>query len=584
MRIELSLFLALLTLQTTPIARAGSATWNLNPTSGSWNTAANWTPATVPDSPSDTATFATSATTSLSLASSVTLSALVLNPGASSYSFANNPSLPLTFSGAGVVNNSGRPQRFVLNWDESANFNGINFTNAATAGKNTAFTVLGGSNEFATAGTISFSGSASADHARMEITPSSRDAFADGEIGFFESSTAANATITNNGGLVVFAETATAADASLTEGSGTVFFTDSASAGNCTLVASTNVFFRNAMTADHANITLTAPSAYMEVTDSATMSEATVNINGASTSGGAGAFMIFGSGADSPTAGNATLIAHGGSNGGFGASLLFGSASSGGTSKIKVFGNGYLDISTLTVTGLTIGSLEGDGVVYVGTRNLTVGSDGLSTVFSGVIHDGGRFGSLSKIGAGTLILSGASDYIGVTTVKAGTLLVANLTGSGTGVGAVAVKAGTLGGSGIITGAVTVGTGSSKGAHLAPAGVSHQPATLTLQDSLTFNADATYSCTMKAKGQKVRIDEVVANGVTINGAAFALSGLVQGTLVQGRVLIVISNTAATPIAGTFGNMPDGAVLTLHGNHLQASYSGGDGNDLTLTVVP
>ncbi len=73
-------------------------------------------------------------------------------------------------------------------------------------------------------------------------------------------------------------------------------------------------------------------------------------------------------------------------------------------------------------------------------------------------------------------------------------------------------------------------------------------------------------------------------MTINGAAFALSGLVQGTLVQGRVLIVISNTAATPIAGTFGNMPDGAVLTLHGNHLHASYSGGDGNDLTLTVVP
>jgi hypothetical protein len=27
---------------------AGSATWNLNPTGGDWNTAANWTPATCP--------------------------------------------------------------------------------------------------------------------------------------------------------------------------------------------------------------------------------------------------------------------------------------------------------------------------------------------------------------------------------------------------------------------------------------------------------------------------------------------------------------------------------------------------------
>ena len=38
-------------------AQAGSATWNLNPTSGDWNTAANWMPNTVPDGPNDIATF-----------------------------------------------------------------------------------------------------------------------------------------------------------------------------------------------------------------------------------------------------------------------------------------------------------------------------------------------------------------------------------------------------------------------------------------------------------------------------------------------------------------------------------------------
>ena len=32
---------------------ASSATWNLNPTSGEWNTAANWTRAPVPDGPRD---------------------------------------------------------------------------------------------------------------------------------------------------------------------------------------------------------------------------------------------------------------------------------------------------------------------------------------------------------------------------------------------------------------------------------------------------------------------------------------------------------------------------------------------------
>jgi hypothetical protein len=35
------------------LAYAGSAHWNLNPTSGDWNTAANWTPNEVPNGPAD---------------------------------------------------------------------------------------------------------------------------------------------------------------------------------------------------------------------------------------------------------------------------------------------------------------------------------------------------------------------------------------------------------------------------------------------------------------------------------------------------------------------------------------------------
>ena len=79
--------------------------------------------------------------------------------------------------------------------------------------------------------------------------------------------------------------------------------------------------------------------------------------------------------------------------------------------------------------------------------------------------------------------------------------------------------------------------------------------------------------------------MVANGVTIkSGTTFNLSGTAQGTLTQGTVLTVIKNTAVTPIAGAFSNLPDGAIVNVNGNNLQASYAGGDGNDLTLTVVP
>ena len=48
-------------------------------------------------------------------------------------------------------------------------------------------------------------------------------------------------------------------------------------------------------------------------------------------------------------------------------------------------------------------------------------------------------------------------------------------------------------------------------------------------------------------------------------------------------MIINNTAATPIAGTFSTLPNGAIVNVNGNNLQASYEGGDGNDLT-TVVP
>jgi len=58
---------------------------------------------------------------------------------------------------------------------------------------------------------------------------------------------------------------------------------------------------------------------------------------------------------------------------------------------------------------------------------------------------------------------------------------------------------------------------------------------------------------------------------------------SGTLTSGTVLSAISNTSADPISGTFSNLPDGGTITVGSNIFQANYEGGDGNDLTLTVV-
>ena len=65
---------------------AGSASWNLNATSGEWNMAANWTSATIPEGASDVATFGLSNQTSVVLNPNVELDQIVFDAGASSKS------------------------------------------------------------------------------------------------------------------------------------------------------------------------------------------------------------------------------------------------------------------------------------------------------------------------------------------------------------------------------------------------------------------------------------------------------------------------------------------------------------------
>src|SRR5256714_13500489 len=95
-----------LTLLLAGFAQAGSATWDLNPGSGDWNTATNWTPATVPNGSSDTATFGLSNTTDVSVSANTTVDGITFAPGASSFTITASSGLKLTFSATGIINNS----------------------------------------------------------------------------------------------------------------------------------------------------------------------------------------------------------------------------------------------------------------------------------------------------------------------------------------------------------------------------------------------------------------------------------------------------------------------------------------------
>jgi hypothetical protein len=80
---------------------AGSGTWIMNPVNNSWNTPANWSSNTVP-SGLDTATFAISNTTDISISATSSAFALNFNPGASAYNFTALPGDSLSIGGGGM--------------------------------------------------------------------------------------------------------------------------------------------------------------------------------------------------------------------------------------------------------------------------------------------------------------------------------------------------------------------------------------------------------------------------------------------------------------------------------------------------
>src|SRR4029450_623414 len=85
----------------------------------------------------------------------------------------------------------------------------------------------------------------------------------------------------------------------------------------------------------------------------------------------------------------------------------------------------FVDISGLTTSGMTVGSIEGAGTYRLGSKQLTVGTNNIAGLVSGSIVDGGDSGgtggSLVKTGTDMLILTGNSTYTGGTTMSGGAL-------------------------------------------------------------------------------------------------------------------------------------------------------------------
>jgi len=302
------------------------------------------------------------------------------------------------------------------------------------------------------------------------------------------------------------------------------------------------------------------------------------------------------------SAGNNTVLKLGANeqipNGSGKGNVVF-SNNSGNVNRLNTFEmNGFSE----TVNGIS-GSNPTTGTEVIqntttGASILTIGDADSSSAFSGNIKDGGAGKTLAitKIGSGTLTLSGANTYNGGTAINGGTLLINNATGStGTGTNAVNINSGgTLGGTGFITGLVT----NNAGGILSPGGVSGV-GKLTLSGNVTLLAGST--STFLVNGTTA----VASNSVAV-GAAITYGGVLNivtnGTFTSGQTFQLFSGTGATnasnfasiagsPGAGLAFNFTNGvlsvvtasvgpsgpATLThsISGNNLLLSWPAGQG---------
>ena len=429
----------------------------------------------------------------------------------------------------------------------SGAFAGRTVFNAQASGGNASIANNGAGGTGTTGGSLTVYNNSTAGNATINNYAAQSTSAFSGET-TFNGGSAGTATITNNGSNLAFS-------GNYAQQGGVTFFQSTATAGSATIV-------NNGGTAQ-----FTSAGGETIFNDSSTGGSTTLIANAGVPGSGGGGFFI---------------------PGGLGGLIAFNGSSTGGKARIELFGNGTLDISFHSLPGLGIGSIEGTGDVFLGANNLSIGSNGRSTIFSGLIENGGMNGgtggSLTKIGSGGLTLSNANVYTGGTTISKGLLIAKNTTGSATGPGAVRDNGGTLGGTGIIGGAVTIGNGTTSGAILQP-GSGTTAGTLTLKHALTFNSFSTYKCVLNRKAIPVA-GKVSAPGVTIHTKVpFTFVETGTATLTPGTVFMIINNTTANPISGRFSNLANGTTFTSSsGTTYKANYFGGTGNDLTLTVVP
>lgn len=217
---------------------------------------------------------------------------------------------------------------------------------------------------------------------------------------------------------------------------------------------------------------------------------------------------------------------------------------------------------TLSFTGDTSG-LGGN----VNDNSAVVFDQASNSSFGNVIAGSG---AVSKLGAGTLTLSGDNTYLGDTSVSAGRLDVEAPSGK---VGAVSLSGGTLEGTG------TTGTVSASGGAVAPGNAGGTGVLFTL--GLSMGSASTFAVRLNGATAGSQYDQLAVNGSVGLGSATLQTSL-GFTPTAGQVFTIVSNAGGSAVSGTFAGLPQGTAFAVGGVPMRISYVGGSGHDVTLTV--
>lgn len=195
----------------------------------------------------------------------------------------------------------------------------------------------------------------------------------------------------------------------------------------------------------------------------------------------------------------------------------FGQTNFAGLTEALIFGSKTASAAITLLNPLILANVADSASREIRVIDNPASSADRTILSGGLLNFSSGSQGLLKTGDGVLVLSGASDYSGGTVVRAGTLIVNNTAGSGTGSGGVTVSSGaTLRGNGTIDATdpnpVTINSGAT-----IRAGDGVVPQTLTIDAPVAINGGTGTS------GANVIIDLTRTGPSAINASLIKLTG-------------------------------------------------------------